>query len=150
MSKMGDLYEKLPDDGVMNVMNAYGNLLSSVANNAAGCGIVELAHRAVGGLFSDTVKLLKLDEDRGPLDVGREFIEKFFGTIVESVSEDSEEWVFTLERCPYGFCEEGQLDLCRAAMNFEEEAIRRLGGELVIEERITEGASKCRLKLKNY
>jgi hypothetical protein len=34
-------------------------------------------------------------------------------------------------------------------MNLEEELMRQLGGELIIEERIAEGAARCRFTVRN-
>ena len=54
---------------------------------------------------------------------------------------------FHVRQVPLRFEDKGHAGLCRAAMTFEEEVVRRLGGRLLIERRIPEGAPKCAFRV---
>lgn len=150
MSKMSDLYEKMPQNAVMDAMGAYGKMLMSVGNNDMGRQVVELMHRGVGKTIGAITKLTDASESRDAVEVAKEFMEYFFYSIMDVEQESAEELVVTMSECPYGYCDNEHSDLCRATMNLEEEMIDQLGGELVIEESIAEGASKCRFRIRNF
>ncbi len=46
--------------------------------------------------------------------------------------------------CPIGYCRAGQASLCRAVMEIDRMTVKRMGGEMTIEETILEGADNCR------
>lgn len=148
MSKLENVYNAIPSDIVMKAMPAYGTLLNMVGGSEAGRKIIETAHRMAGKTVSGLAKITGATEDREAVEIITEFVEKFFPDITE-FQEKGDELAFTFSECPYGYCSDDQGELCRATMNLEEEAIAQLGGELIIEERIAEGASQCRFRVKN-
>lgn len=150
MSKMSDLYEKTPRNAVMDAMGAYGKILMSVGNNDMGRQLVELMHRGIGKTIGGITKLTDAAESRETVEVVKEFMEYFFYSIIAVEEESTEELVVTMSECPYGYCGEEHSDLCRATMNLEQEMIDQLGGELIIEESIAEGANKCRFRIRNF
>jgi hypothetical protein len=149
MSGMNKIFDRLSDDFFMNALGRYGRVMMSIENTAPGRALIESMHHAAGRASAALVKAAKLDEGAPATEIGREFVEKFFSEITSVVSEKDGEFEFTFESCPYGFSGADQSELCRAAMNFEEQFIENLGGSLVIEERIPDGAPKCRFRVVN-
>jgi len=109
--------------------------------------LVTVAHGFVGKRVARRMKQLGLDEDRGAVEISSEFIHRFFGDITEEENESPVEWTFEFSECPYGFREGRHSMMCRAAMKFEERVVEGLGGRLIIEERIPDGAARCRFRV---
>ncbi|MBW1988106.1 MAG: hypothetical protein JRI97_01030, partial [Deltaproteobacteria bacterium] len=59
-------------------------------------------------------------------------------------SRTDTQFCWEVDACPWGFCRPGQAGPCDAAMDLDRTYTRLLGGELVIEERIAEGKTRCR------
>ncbi len=55
------------------------------------------------------------------------------------------QFVLELPYCPYGFTGPEHARPCDTAMDMDRILMRRLGAELIIEETIPEGASRCRM-----
>ncbi len=62
------------------------------------------------------------------------------------VEDDSLE--FFVNKCPYGYCQSNQLEVCDAAMDLDRVLFRLSGAELIIQESVVSGASKCRVMLR--
>lgn len=148
MSKLESIYNVIPSEALMKVMPMYGSLLNMAGGSEVGQKVIETVHKMAGKTAAGLAKMTGVTEDREAVEITREFLEKFFADITE-YEEDGEELAFSFSECPYGYCSEDQGDLCRATMNLEEEAIAQLGGELIIEERIAEGAERCKFRVLN-
>lgn len=147
MSGLGRIYDRLTDDFFMIALGRYGRVMTAVENTSPGRALIDSVHHATGRASASLVKAAKLDEGYSATEIGREFIEKFFGEITSVVSEKEGEFEFTFDRCPYGFSGAEHSELCRAAMKFEEQFIENLDGRLIIEERIPDGALQCRFRV---
>ena len=53
-----------------------------------------------------------------------------------------------VEACPYGFCKAEQRGVCDAVMDMDRTYTKLLGGELVIHDRLADGADRCRFTTK--
>lgn len=148
MSKLENIYNVIPSEMLMKVMPMYGSLLNMAGSSEMGQKVIETVHRMAGKTGAGLAKITGVTENRDAVELTREFLDKFFADITE-YEDDDNELVFSFSECPYGFCSDEQGELCRATMNLEEEAIAQLGGELYIEERIAEGAERCKFRVTN-
>lgn len=70
------------------------------------------------------------------------------GIHLDIVEEDDDCFVFSIERCPYGFEHAEQQLACDACMDLDREYIKLLGGELTIEHCIPDGSVECRCTVR--
>ena len=149
VSKLGDIYEKFPDNVFSDALKRFGSVMKAADKNEAGRWTNETIHRVAAKLIIGVYEIAGLDENRSAADVVGEFMGHFFSDVVdiEAVSED--EIVLTFSECPYGFRDEEHTGPCSAVKILEDALVDRLGGELVIEEHRLEGAGVCRLRVIN-
>lgn len=144
MAAIDRLIELLPDGLLMRVERAYGLVLKRTADHRLGYAAIQAAHRVLGRAIGATVKAPGVT----PVAVAKQTMEKFFLPILQPAGADDRDYTFEFGACPYGL-EAGSKDLCHAIMSLEEEIVGTIGGELVIESRIAEGAPTCRFTVRN-
>jgi len=133
----------------MRAERFYGALLIRAANHRAGRWLVARAHENAGRAVGAVVDKL-VDDREDALGISRHTMERYFLPILESDSrDDAEGWSFELTRCPYGLTDASEGPLCHAIMKLEESIVHELGGELLIEARIAEGAERCRFRVRS-
>jgi len=147
MAAIDRLLDLLPDPILMRVERAYGATLARLADHRAGHRGVEAAHRLLGKAIGVIARSPAVAGGRGPEQVARRTMEKFFLPILEPLPAAAGGYAFEFTRCPYGLGP-GTGALCHAIMNLEEEIVRSMGGELIIEARIAEGAPRCRFTVR--
>ncbi|MBW2315148.1 MAG: hypothetical protein JRH10_13225 [Deltaproteobacteria bacterium] len=61
---------------------------------------------------------------------------------------EGDEFILDLPYCPYGFSGPEHQDACDTAMDMDRIMLRRCGAELTIQETIPEGATRCRMVVR--
>ena len=138
-----------PKRTISTLMALEGPVLRRVADNRPGLFLVRRVSH--GGLGRSSIRLARaagLLEGRSPVELSMSVLRYFFEPFLEEVRVSESVALFFLTRCPYGWREGGDARLCDAVMELERELVAGLGGTLIIEETIPEGASKCRFLLK--
>jgi hypothetical protein len=153
MTSFERLLRHVPDDALMRAERLYGAALERTASHPVGRVVVRVAHRAAAKGLGKVARATGFTGDLPPVAVAKKTMTKFFLPILDedwpAPRGSSEPWTFEFTSCPYGLTAKSDGRLCHAIMNLEEELVRQLGGELVIEERIAEGASRCRFTVKS-
>ncbi len=148
MSKLTNVIEKLPQGAMMSVMALGGEAMKHVANSEKGWVMIEKMQGGLGKTIAATAKAARVDEGRPAVEILKEIIEYFFAEVAEPVSDSADEYLVEFTRCPYGFVE-GDSGLCHSAMAFEERSAESLGGRMIIEARLADGAPRCRFRIVN-
>jgi hypothetical protein len=148
MDRIDRVFALLPDRTLMRAEAAYGAFLKRAANHRIGRVLVRISHRALARVTGRVLRLTRATEGQAPAKVAKRTMEKFFLPILEPLREDDASFSFEFHECPYGLKNGAEPELCHAIMNLEEELMKELGGRLVIEERIAEGAPRCRFTVK--
>ncbi|MBT4160933.1 MAG: hypothetical protein HOC70_08820 [Gammaproteobacteria bacterium] len=113
-------------------------------------GIGEPVARAISWLFAGFPWLagvrgnLSLEETRQKLIESGEMMDFPF----EFSEVENGEFTLELSYCPYGFTSEGHKRACDTAMDMDRVLLRRCGAELIITDTIPEGASRCRMVVR--
>ncbi|MHB8875703.1 MAG: hypothetical protein ACYC8T_18615 [Myxococcaceae bacterium] len=150
MSKLRALYERIPAGALMSAERLYGWALKRVADHFVGHRLVSAAHGGAGKALGVVATRAGLRQGEDAVSAARLTMETYFAPIL-TAGEDGKDgdWSFEFTRCPYGLTGSAEGPLCHAIMRLEEGLVRELGGELIIEERIAEGAERCRFRVRN-
>lgn len=146
--RVEDVITLLPRRSIAGIMSLEGPVLRRLADHGPGRFLIK--HVSHGGLGRAGIRLARvagLLQGRQPVELSLSVLRYFFESYLEVVRVIPEECVFLLNRCPYGWKEPSDRLLCDAVMQFERELVTGLGGSLVIEETIPQGAPKCRFRL---
>ena len=147
--RIEDLCALLPRSTISGLMALEGPLLRRLANHGPGRFFVShVSHGGLGRLGAGLARTARLLEGRSPVELALFVLWYFFEPFMEEVRVSDEEAVFFLNRCPYGWRTGEDAPLCDAVMQLERELVAGMGGTLIIEETIPEGAPKCRFTLR--
>lgn len=148
MPGIEDIYRRFPRGTLDRIMKIEGPVLKAIADNRTGRFIVrKVTHGGLGRVGIQFARMTGLLEGRAPIALAMGMLRYFFEPILEEVSADESKAVFALTSCPYGWSPEGDEAICDAVMDLERELVSGMGATLVIEERIPQGAPKCRFTL---
>jgi len=126
-----------------------GPLLKRFANHRPGRFFIRrFSHGGLGRIGVRLARAARLLEGRGTVELALFVLWYFFEPFMEELTVTEEEAIFFLNRCPYGWRTGKDAALCDAVMQLERELVAGIGGTLIIEETIPEGAPKCRFKLQ--
>ena len=147
--RIEDLCSLLPRGTISGLMALEGPLLRRFANHTLGRFFIRrVSHGGLGRLGAGLARTARLLEGRSPVELALFVLWYFFEPFMEEVRVSDEEAVFFLNRCPYGWRTGEDAPLCDAVMQLERELVAGMGGTLIIEETIPEGAPKCRFTLR--
>ena len=151
MSKLDRLLARLPDGSLMAGEKAYGRTLRVIGDHPIGRRVIAKTHQQMARAIATVLKAAELQGDLSAVELSKKTMEKFFAPLLDVVEESGDTYTFTFSRCPYSL-QNGELALCHAIMNLEEELVHELGGELLIEKRLAGGDGHCRfsVQLKRY
>ena len=152
-SALDRLFRLLPDGALAAAERVYGALLLRVADHGPGRFLVAAGHRLLARGLGRVAGVTGLSGELPPVELAHRTMKKFFLPILDEPearpSPEDTSWTFSFKACPYGLAGGGaDRDMCHAIMNLEEELMRQVGGELVIEQRIAEGAPMCRFTVR--
>ena len=149
MVRVEDLCSLLPKQTLAGLMALEGPVLRKWADNGPGRFLLRhVTHGGLGRLSVGIARATGLLNGRRPVELSLSVLRYYFAPFLEEVHVTEEEAVFFLTRCPYGWCDGKDARLCDAVMQLERELVAGLGGELVIQETIPQGAPKCRFTLR--
>ena len=126
-----------------------GPFLRTIANNPIGQLIARrITHGGLGRLGVTIGRKTGLLTRSRPIELAMFIMRRFFEPYLTEVHEREEDAVFFLSRCPYGFHLPSHVSICDAVMQFERELVSGIGAELVIEQTLPQGFSRCRFRLR--
>lgn len=150
MIRVEDLCSLLPRGTIAELMALEGPVLRKCADHGPGRFLIRnFTHGGVGRLSVGIARKTGLLKGRRPVELALSVLRYFFEPFLEEVLVTEEAAVFFLNQCPYGWRVRGDERLCNAVMQLERELVSGIGGELVIEETIPQGATKCRFTIRS-